>query len=393
MSILIITTDEKYRKITDLDYKKEYDFERILKPKKRNIVTELEKRAEEHNDLIIDFEGIDKCTIDDFFDIVSRLKNTTQYNIIVFLTDYSSDNTYVQDFESIGIERSNIITSSGIMFKKELQSLLPKKVLIDDEANCLNSEQGNKEPIRVSEVEHLGQIASAVQNEEKLPSQIGRVEARKTLIPKQPISEVKQKAITIALAGTGHRIGTTTQATQLLMFLTVSGYSAALIEMSDSKHLAEYLKLFDEKDIRLIDGSHYQIKDLHFYSDAAALLKAKSNHQYIILDYGDFDEIRDKTAYLDKDIKVICTGIKPHESELLAPVFDADDGSINYIFSFVPVSEEEDVIKEMTDNKVFFAPHSPDYFTYSGSDTLYQSIVTIQEIKDTPKKLFGFMKK
>ena len=89
----------------------------------------------------------------------------------------------------------------------------------------------------------------------------------------------------------------------------------------------------------------------------------------------------------EKDIKVLVTGIKPWESEL-AQVFEDDDGSLHYIFSFVPRSDEADVLAQMGGSAAMthFAPFAPDFFSFCGSEEIYEKILSCRPAEPEQKK-------
>ena len=69
------------------------------------------------------------------------------------------------------------------------------------------------------------------------PSQIDRQSAKSMMIPKQPVRSDIPRAVTIAVAGAGPRMGTTTQAMQILNYLSTMEYKVAFVEMSGQRHM------------------------------------------------------------------------------------------------------------------------------------------------------------
>lgn len=72
----------------------------------------------------------------------------------------------------------------------------------------------------------------------------------------------------------------------------------------------------------------------------------------------------------------IGTTTQPSEVELAADVLRVDNGTIHYIFSFVPQRDRPDVLASMEQygERTYFAGWTPDYFLYSGNDELYGKI-------------------
>lgn len=78
-----------------------------------------------------------------------------------------------------------------------------------------------------------------------LPSEgTGRLNTREAHCAARSDPPALHSAVTVAVAGAGRRIGCTTQAMQILHFLRVQGYSAAIISMQDDGHLSGYFDCF-----------------------------------------------------------------------------------------------------------------------------------------------------
>lgn len=220
------------------------------------------------------------------------------------------------------------------------------------------------------------------------PSQITRTEGR-TLINKKPPASQLSKAVTIAVAGAGERIGTTTQALQLTHYLIAQGEDAALIQMATKNSLEEYLEIIE--NARIVDDELFTVNDVRIYKNGQGYTKAKKSHHYLVCDYGNFNTLPDVTAFLDKDIQIIVAGVLPWETQELEPrVFDVDDGSLLYIFSHVPPVDREEVLAQMqgSGDKTFFAAYAPDYWSYCGDDATYKAMTDLQREKkqESPRK-------
>lgn len=203
------------------------------------------------------------------------------------------------------------------------------------------------------------------------PSQVGREAAQAQLVLPKP--KIERSATCIAVAGAGHRIGTTTQAMQICLYVKALGYKAAIIEMAASA-LTGYTQISD--DAVLFDEHHFRVEGTDVYNDRTCILDAKSQYDYLILDYGCFAELTEPADYLRNDILVAVCGAKPSEVELAADVLRVDNGTIHYIFSFVPQRDRPDVLASMEQygERTYFAGWTPDYFLYSGNDELYGKI-------------------
>ena len=126
-----------------------------------------------------------------------------------------------------------------------------------------------------------------------------------------------------------------------------------------------------------LDDAHFTLMGNHFYNDAKGLITARSQFDYVVCDYGVYNDIPDITSFFEKDVKIVCCGAKPWESPWLEPAFGDDDGTLRYIFSFVQKSDEAMVRDQMGDEakNTYFAPYAPDFFRYCGADEIYERII------------------
>ena len=170
-------------------------------------------------------------------------------------------------------------------------------------------------------------------------------------------------------------MGTTTQAMQILNYLSTMEYKVAFVEMSGQRHMGQYLGILDKSEA--LDDAHFTLMGNHFYNDAKGLITARSQFDYVVCDYGVYDDIPDITSFFEKDVKIVCCGAKPWESPWLEPAFGDDDGTLRYIFSFVQKSDEAMVRDQMGDEakNTYFAPYAPDFFRYCGADEIYERII------------------
>ena len=117
-------------------------------------------------------------------------------------------------------------------------------------------------------------------------------------------------------------------------------------------------------------------------------MQARMEYDYLICDYGDYAQIIDTVSFWEKDIRVLVAGVKPWESDQLSRVFEDDDGSLHYIFSFVPKADEPDVRNQMGESapNTYFAPYAPDYFSYCGNDEFYAKLIACKKAEPQQKK-------
>lgn len=103
------------------------------------------------------------------------------------------------------------------------------------------------------------------------------------------------------------------------------------------------------------------------------------------MDYGAFENLPEVADYLRNDILVAVCGAKPSEVALVTDILRVDNGTMHYIFSFVPQRDREDIIQSMEQfgERTYFAGWTPDYFLYAGNDELYSCITGQSKSKST----------
>ena len=374
--VAVIATDETMQQLQEMNLRGRFDLERLTERTINALQKKIEKNATQYTHLILEVAAIRHSDVGAAIDLLERLQKTTAARLIVLMQDYAPDSAAVQDVQSIGIK--DVLTDKPLWLRKRLQEILYEDPRQEAGTNgpsfCISPEQDEPAAEPGPPREEPPVPAAPPQSYASVPpSAITRQAAKKFLLPKRPISQPTTNAITIAFAGAGSRMGTTTQAVQMLLFLVANGYTAALIEMSDRSVLSEYLANPE------LCPEHYKVRGLDFYRTRSSLLAAKKQYQYVVLDYGEFECIPDITSFMEKDFKVICSGVKPQESARLAPVFEADDDSLMYCFSFVPPADAAEVRELMKGRKIYFAPPAPDYWTYTGEDEIYQTLLDLNK--------------
>lgn len=391
--IAAIVTDESYEILEEINRRKLFELERLAAQTASAAQRQIEKGKKSYEKIVVEVEAIRHGNVEAVIDLIERLQTTTTAKIIVLAQGYDPEGSVIKDIISIGVEQSNVVTSSGLWLKKRVQELLQQSSLAVG-TNCPSTVEATASaaptptptPVAPVPVKAIPEPATKILLEEvQAPAQIDRAAAKKMLLPKPPIAAPATRAIMIAFAGAGNRIGTTTQAMQMFLFLVASGYKAALVEMSDASVLSAYSANPE------FCPEHYKVKGLDLFRTRNSLLHAKNAFQYLVLDYGSFTEISDPTSFLEKDYKIICTGVKPQESAELEPVFEADDGSLMYCFSFVPDVDKAEVVELMKGRKVYFSAPTFDYWTYCGEDDTYRALLDLAP--NTENKLGGLFKR
>lgn len=172
------------------------------------------------------------------------------------------------------------------------------------------------------------------------------------------------KIKTVGVAGSLCRIGTTTQAIQLVKYLKLMGYSTAYVEMNSNGYIDSLINYYEVK--AGIDCVIFE--DVELYKREKILVANKKEYEYLIKDYGSIDGTEfESISFTEQEIRIVTCGSKPNELQavervLRNPVLE----DIQYMFSFVP-KEERAALKEMMDDyadRTFFVEYTPDPYEY-----------------------------
>lgn len=301
----------------------------------------------------------------DIASMIEHIRLSASGRIIILAQGYSIQSEMIQELIKVGI--TNFLTSNNLSeIKRQLETALK-------EVNDTQAQQSQTEIPAVS-------------------------------LQKPHPSELFHTYKTIAVAGSMARIGTTTQCIQIVKFLALQGKRACYIEMNRNGYV-NLLKEFYEDGVTIdeqIGKITYQNVDMFYKKDQISEI-LKMNYDYYIYDYGAYQS-NDFTliSFLEKNIKFVVCGTKPNEFTGMQQVLKAFyHHEINYIFSFSPESEHQDVLSLMEEKAqhTYFALSSPDLFFYSSnSDTIYnkifyQKLEPAQENTPEKRKNFFFSKK
>ena len=357
MILGIISDPSVYRQVSMLNFRGNYDIRHIAARSPSEIRKALEgDTAFTH--ILMDIDYIHQ-NADVPLELLSRLINTTNYCWLILANGYMPDSRLMRDLLALGIERENIFLQGGTAMKARISQLLQ-----------LGTEEGSFSPPSMEMMEE-----PQVESSPSIlpPSQIDIVAGKAMAIKRPP--RPATKAVTVAVAGASPRIGTTTQALQLLLFLRAKDYSCAYLDMCSSGKMEQLLDIYESCD--RINGHEFTIQGQHIITNGKLLMQTRSEYDYVICDYGPYQDILEPVSFWEKDVKIMVAGTKPWESAQLPAVFEDDDGSLRYIFSFVPSADETSVREQMAESadKTYFAPYAPDYFSYSGADELYSALV------------------
>lgn len=386
MTFGVIGSEDLFQQVLTLNFRGEYDIRHITT--KANSVLELRKVLEgdsPYTDVLVDLTTIGR-NVEDGISLLDRLRTTTQCHYLALVPGYGPESRLVHDLKILGIDPADIFLLSGSAMKSRISYLLQH----DLSTSTSLSLDTDLEPIEI-----LAPTEEPAPEEEPAPdvppSQVDIATAKAMQIHK-PIRPTSH-AVTIAVAGTYSRIGTTTQAMQLMLYLKAQGYRCAIIDMVGCGQLQQYADVYDRST--QAGPFEWQIQGITIITNGKLLMQARNEYDYILCDYGVYQEIIDPVGFWEKDIKIAVAGTKPWESAQLQQLFEDEDGSLSYIFSFVPGSDQDAVCQQMSDSadKTYFAPPAPDYFTYCGQDDFYANLISPVPVQPLPnQKGFRFLK-
>ena len=382
--VVVVGKPETAESVRELNFRGEFEVCEIVERSIPAIQRQLEQNGEQISHLVYDVRIIGN--IDQSLGLLERICVTIPgIKIIVVTEGISTDSAFVRDILTL-VPPEQIVSDHGAELKRVLNSMLCDAGLIRDE-----TEQSNSPPQEdISPQTETLPDAPEPSSEVIPPSQVDRETARARLVLPKPRLRGRS-ATTIAVCGAGHRIGTTTQAMQLCLYVKAMGYKAAVIEMDESS-LTPYTQISDE--VVLFDEKHFRIEGTDIYNDKTCILATKTKYDYLILDYGAFGEMSEVADYLRNDILVAVCGAKPSEVDLVSDILRVDNGTIHYVFSFVPQRDRDDILKSMSpfDERTYFAGWTPDFFLYSGNDELYGYITGQLKVKEETIQKKGGLK-
>lgn len=199
----------------------------------------------------------------------------------------------------------------------------------------------------------------------------------------------QEKIVTIGVAGTMYRIGTTTQALQLVRYCMSKGYKAAYIEINDTNFIEKCCELYADVEI---SNDCVIYNDLHMYR-YDKITEVLKNYDILVCDYGAITSPSfNKISFATQQMKFLVAGTKPGEitavqNTLQSPAYN----EAAYIFTFVPEADRADILEMMCEKKdsVIFAATCFDPFDYVQCD--YDKVLQLEDV--TVEKKTGFLTK
>ncbi|QHQ60086.1 protein kinase [Anaerocolumna sedimenticola] len=187
---------------------------------------------------------------------------------------------------------------------------------------------------------------------------------------------INEESISIAVAGTQHRIGTTHLSILITAYYNKYGNKALYMERNDSNHISEILNRY--QNIKTKDGI-CQIFNCNILPNFTLNLPInKQDYPVTVMDYGCLDT-NNLEDYLRADIKLIISGGKEWElgntEEVLRLLNKQED--IKYLFNFLDGNQFGKIIKHMDKLNCYRIPYEPDPFMQKNNEYLNDLIKSL----------------
>lgn len=208
----------------------------------------------------------------------------------------------------------------------------------------------------------------------------------------QSETEIKSAlAITIGVAGSQERIGTTTQCFQITKYLSAKGFRTAYLEFNNTRYLANMKKLFN------LSKTDFYFEGINIFL-AEQINQILREYDYIVYDYGSITNPNfNMYSFLEKNSCIIVCGDKPNEIDYSTAALSQfqNNTDVVYLFNFVSEADFGDIRALMGNHKTYFSPLVPDMFSVLlQQQKLYDSMLLPDASPHPPKKkytkLFGF---
>lgn len=196
----------------------------------------------------------------------------------------------------------------------------------------------------------------------------------------------------IGVAGAMSRIGTTTQALQVVKYLLYKGYKACYIEMNDTGYVENVAAFYDCENVDEDMGEVFFMNVHHFYRQDKISEILKLGYDFYVYDYGVCGSQNfNRTSYLEKDIRLACVGAKVSEvvytTTLIENEFYTD---IYYLFIHVPEADRKGLKESMKDKeeRIYFPCYSPEAYEFAIDNLpIYEDIIPLDnKSKDIPQR-------
>lgn len=203
--------------------------------------------------------------------------------------------------------------------------------------------------------------------------------------------------LTVGVAGSCHRIGTTTQAMQITRYLNSMGYKSCYIEMNENRYRNSRILLDPREEISFLEKSRLlfdieidepergyirnQGLDMYYKLDALSELQ-DLNYDFLVYDYGVYsDKGFNKTAFLKDSYKFFCVGANAAEADLTFEIAEnVSYRKADLIFSFTAEADREDICEQLKEaaDRCYFTEYTPNPYVLTDLE-LYRNMLPLEE--------------
>ena len=218
--------------------------------------------------------------------------------------------------------------------------------------------------------------------------------------------EKRQRAFrTIGVMGALRRIGTTTQAIQIVKYLQSMGYKACYVEMNDVLYRNNQFARFAPPEVSYVTMSMLTFEygfldeeiglvniegiDMFYLRDRLPEILERK-YDFYVYDYGDYlQKDFNKASFLKDDVQIIVAGAGIGEVDTALEILQ----NVSYlradlVFTHVALADREEVTEVMGDfgagERTYYAEETPNPYVLSNPG-LYQSLLGL-EIKEGTKE-------
>ncbi|GEM_PF-742135 len=186
-----------------------------------------------------------------------------------------------------------------------------------------------------------------------------------------------QKEVKIAITGVMHRVGTTTMAFNLCLFLSGLGAKVCYVEANGSNHL---IKIMEETTNMVTNGN------VNIYNGICFMdLYGESDEEFDFIVY-DMGVVESKVIGAIKnkcDVGVLCATAKLYEKDEYIKVNQSFEGiEVSRLFSFVHEMEQRKVIEEYGEG--YFSEYTPSLFDSEKNNDMWMQILNKFIVRNTP---------
>lgn len=210
---------------------------------------------------------------------------------------------------------------------------------------------------------------------------------REKIVEKKVLVKPKINKLKIAVCGTCPRMGTTTQAFLIANYFKSYGFKTCYIESNKSNTIKNIKNFYDISIDEQNKKISYNKLDIFYNSSFEDFPKILTTaYEVFVFDYGEFLYTSEE-SFASADFRIVVSGTKAWEEKYIQNVFKICHiyNDINFIFNFVDKDEENFILKNMEELKVYFSDYAPNIFKSTNEkiyDEIFKDYTTFNEISE-----------